>query len=269
MCRHECGSGLTREALAYAACRGGWPASVVKAGEAALSTTRRIVRKALREAAARAAKHPPAEEALRGASPRRGPPRGDDGPRHEASQGACGRAGVAPLLPGGPQGAPRHLRDGRLGRLDGAAPLGGAASHDARAEFLRSLVRLGRARARAGEAASRPDGFRRCSGNFACGTFGVFADLLEGGLAHWRDRVGRASLVVTTWDGRYGLVAVSPGGGRAEERNAGMLRAMAAKINVERRGAPSFLMVLTADGWGPGVAKTVFGSCRSGVSDPE
>ncbi len=78
----------------------------------------------------------------------------------------------------------------------------------------------------------------------------VFADLLEGGLAHWRDRVGRASLVVTTWDGRYGLVAVSPGGGRAEERNAGMLRAMAAKINVERRGAPSFLMVLTADGCG-------------------
>lgn len=240
--------GLTRGALAYAACRGGWPASVVKTGETALSTTRRIVRKAMREAAARAAKQPPAEEALRGLLRVMAQHAGTTDPvtklhRELADERVSLRCFRAVL------GA---LRDTFVTEdLDAwTAPLRSAArlpTTPERSFCDPSFVAVGLGLAPEKLLHDRT-AFGKVFRELCLRDLRVFADLLEGGLAHWRDRVGRASLVVTTWDGRYGLVAVSPGGGRAEERNAGMLRAMAAKINVERRGAPSFLMVLTADG---------------------
>lgn len=242
------GSGLTREALAYAACRGGWPASVVKTGEAALSTTRRIVRKALREAAARAAKQPPAEEALRGLL-------------RVMAQHAGTTDPVTKLH--------RELADERVSLGCFRTVLGALRDTfvtedlDAWTAPLRTAARLFTTPERSfcdpsfvavglgltpGRLLRDRTAFGKVFRALCLRDLRVCADLLEGGLAHWRDRVGRASLVVTASDGRYGLVAVSPGGGRAEERNAGMLRTMAAKINVERRGTPSFLMVLTADG---------------------
>lgn len=231
-----------------AACRGGWPASVVKTGEAALSTTRRIVRKALREAAARAAKQPPAEEALRGLL-------------RVMAQHAGTTDPVTKLH--------RELADERVSLGCFRTVLGALRDTfvtedlDAWTAPLRTAARLFTTPERSfcdpsfvavglgltpGRLLRDRTAFGKVFRALCLRDLRVCADLLEGGLAHWRDRVGRASLVVTAWDGRYGLVAVSPGGGRAEERNAGMLRTMAAKINVERRGTPSFLMVLTADG---------------------
>ena len=77
----------------------------------------------------------------------------------------------------------------------------------------------------------------------------IYADALGGDVYHYRDRSGlEADAVVHLRDGRYGLVEVKLGGDSLIEQGASNLVALRDKINSEKMGAPSFLMILTATG---------------------
>lgn len=72
---------------------------------------------------------------------------------------------------------------------------------------------------------------------------------LGGMVAHYRDKTGlEADAVVHLKDGRYGFIEVKLGGETAIEQGATSLKKLAGKIDQERMGEPSFLMVLTGIG---------------------
>lgn len=72
---------------------------------------------------------------------------------------------------------------------------------------------------------------------------------LGGMVAHYRDKTGlEADAVVHLKDGRYGFIEVKLGGETAIEQGATSLKKLAGKIDQERMGKPSFLMVLTGIG---------------------
>lgn len=77
----------------------------------------------------------------------------------------------------------------------------------------------------------------------------VFADALNGGVYHYRDKDGQeCDAVIHLRNGKYGLIEIKLGGARLIEEGVSSLKAMREKIDTEKMKAPSFLMVLTGTG---------------------
>jgi len=77
----------------------------------------------------------------------------------------------------------------------------------------------------------------------------VFADSLNGGVYHYRDKDGQeCDAVVHLKNGKYGLIEIKLGGDKLIVEGAKSLKAMEAKIDTDKMNAPSFLMVLTGIG---------------------
>ncbi len=77
----------------------------------------------------------------------------------------------------------------------------------------------------------------------------VFADVLDGGLYHYRDRNGlECDAVLHRRNGTYGLIEIKLGGDTLIEEGATNLKSLAAKIDTTKMKDPSFLMVLTGTG---------------------
>ena len=77
----------------------------------------------------------------------------------------------------------------------------------------------------------------------------VFADALNGGVYHYRDKDGQeCDAVIHLRNGKYGLIEIKLGGEKLIEEGAVSLKAMQAKIDTDKMKAPSFLMVLTGTG---------------------
>ena len=77
----------------------------------------------------------------------------------------------------------------------------------------------------------------------------VFADSLDGGVYHYRDKDGQeCDAVIHLRNGKYGLVEIKLGGDRLIEEGAKSLKSMEAKIDTDKMSAPSFLMVLIGTG---------------------
>ncbi|MCC8118627.1 MAG: DUF4143 domain-containing protein [Bacteroidales bacterium] len=77
----------------------------------------------------------------------------------------------------------------------------------------------------------------------------VYAESLDGDVYHYRDGNGlECDAVVHLRNGKYGLVEIKLGGDTLIEEGAKTLASLSAKIDIEKMGAPSFKMVLTAVG---------------------
>ena len=77
----------------------------------------------------------------------------------------------------------------------------------------------------------------------------VFADVLDGGLYHYRDRNGlECDAILHRRNGTYGLIEIKLGGETLIEEGAANLKALADKIDTTKMKDPSFLMVLTGTG---------------------
>lgn len=77
----------------------------------------------------------------------------------------------------------------------------------------------------------------------------VFADALDGGVFHYRDKSGlECDAVIHLRNGNYGLVEIKLGGDKLINDGAATLTKLASKIDTTKMKAPSFLMVLTAVG---------------------
>lgn len=73
----------------------------------------------------------------------------------------------------------------------------------------------------------------------------VYAQANDGNVFHYRDKNGlEADIIVALNDGRWAAIEVKLGAKQTEEA-AGHLKELEAKVDTERMGAPSFLMVLT------------------------
>ena len=77
----------------------------------------------------------------------------------------------------------------------------------------------------------------------------VYADALNGGVYHYRDKDGQeCDAVIHLRNGKYGLIKIKLGGDRLIEEGAKSLRSMVAKIDTDKMNTPSFCMVLTGTG---------------------
>lgn len=77
----------------------------------------------------------------------------------------------------------------------------------------------------------------------------VYADALEGGVFHYRDKSGlECDAVIHLRNGDYGLVEIKLGGETLIEEGATSLKKLSGKIDTQKMKSPSFLMVLTAVG---------------------
>lgn len=77
----------------------------------------------------------------------------------------------------------------------------------------------------------------------------VYADALDGGVYHYRDKNGlECDAVVHLRNGSYGLIEVKLGGEKLIEQGAKTLTSLANIIDTSRMKAPSFCMVLTGVG---------------------
>ena len=77
----------------------------------------------------------------------------------------------------------------------------------------------------------------------------VFADVLDGRVCHYLDKSGlECDFVICLRDGRYGLVEVKLGGDHLIEIGAKSLKALAGKLDLSKMREPSFLLVVVADG---------------------
>ena len=77
----------------------------------------------------------------------------------------------------------------------------------------------------------------------------VFADVLDGGVYHYRDKNGlECDAVVHLRNGKYGLIEIKLGGEKLINEGAVNLLSLADKINTEKMNYPSFMMVLTGTG---------------------
>ena len=73
----------------------------------------------------------------------------------------------------------------------------------------------------------------------------VYAQPIDGEVRHYRDQTGlEADMIVALKDGRWGAVEVKLGAGDIDSAAEG-LKKLKAKVDVNRMGHPSFLMVLT------------------------
>ncbi|MBQ6956841.1 MAG: ATP-binding protein [Bacteroidales bacterium] len=77
----------------------------------------------------------------------------------------------------------------------------------------------------------------------------VYAEALDGHVRHYRDRNGlECDAVIHLRNGSYGLVEIKIGGETLIEEGAKTLKKLASKIDTDKMGEPSFLMILTAHG---------------------
>ena len=77
----------------------------------------------------------------------------------------------------------------------------------------------------------------------------VFAEALDGGVYHYRDKSGlECDAVVHLRNGSYGLIEIKLGGEKRIEEGVETLQKLASQIDTERMKEPSFLMILTAVG---------------------
>ncbi len=77
----------------------------------------------------------------------------------------------------------------------------------------------------------------------------VYADALNGGVYHYRDKDGlECDAVIHLRNGAYGLIEIKLGGNRLIEEGAESLKTLREKIDTQKMKAPSFLMVLTGTG---------------------
>ena len=77
----------------------------------------------------------------------------------------------------------------------------------------------------------------------------VYAEALDGTVRHYLDKSGlECDLVVSLRDGRCGLVEVKLGGDALIEKGAKSLNRLALKLDTTRMKAPSFRMIVVADG---------------------
>ena len=77
----------------------------------------------------------------------------------------------------------------------------------------------------------------------------VYAETLNGKVYHFRDKNGlECDAVIHLRDGRYGLVEIKLGGDALIKDGVETLTTFASKIDTTRMKAPSFMMVLTANG---------------------
>lgn len=97
----------------------------------------------------------------------------------------------------------------------------------------------------------------------------VYAEPIDGKVYHYRDKSGlECDAVVHLRNGQYGLVEIKLGGDKLIEDGAANLLALRKKIDTDKMGVPSFLMVLTANGSYPytrsdGVCVVPIGSLRN------
>lgn len=74
----------------------------------------------------------------------------------------------------------------------------------------------------------------------------VYTDANDGKVYHYRDKNGlEADMIIQLADGRWAPIEVKMGSRQIEEAAANLLK-LQSKIDTERMGSPSFLMVLTA-----------------------
>lgn len=77
----------------------------------------------------------------------------------------------------------------------------------------------------------------------------IFADSLNGDVYHYRDKDGQeCDAVIHLRNGKYCLIEIKLGGEKLIEEGAESLKAMKAKIDIDKMNEPSFLMVLTGTG---------------------
>ena len=77
----------------------------------------------------------------------------------------------------------------------------------------------------------------------------VYAESLDGGVYHYRDKSGsECDAVVHLRNGRYGLIQIKLGSQEAVDYGALKLQEIAGKLDLSKMKPPSFLMVLTAVG---------------------
>lgn len=77
----------------------------------------------------------------------------------------------------------------------------------------------------------------------------AYADALDGTVRHYRDKSGlECDAVVHLRNGAFGLVEIKLGGAALIEKGVRSLSALATKLDPSKLPAPSFLMVLVADG---------------------
>ena len=77
----------------------------------------------------------------------------------------------------------------------------------------------------------------------------VYADSLNGDVFHYRDKDGQeCDAVIHLKNGKYGLIEIKLGGDKLIEDGANNLKKMESKIDLEKMGKPSFLMVLIGVG---------------------
>lgn len=77
----------------------------------------------------------------------------------------------------------------------------------------------------------------------------IYADSLNGGVYHYRDKNGQeCDAVIHLRNGKYGLVEIKLGGDTLIEEGAKNLKAMEAKIDTDKMNSPSFLVVITGVG---------------------
>lgn len=77
----------------------------------------------------------------------------------------------------------------------------------------------------------------------------VFAESLNGGVYHYRDKNGlECDAVVHLRNGSYGLIEIKLGGDTLVEEGARSLKKLGSLIDTDKMRAPSFRMVLTATG---------------------
>lgn len=85
--------------------------------------------------------------------------------------------------------------------------------------------------------------------NLAVRDLRVYADLLDAGIYHYRDKNNlECDAVIHCRNGSYGLIEIKLGGDKLVEEGASTLKKLASKIDTNKMKAPSFLMVLTANG---------------------
>lgn len=74
----------------------------------------------------------------------------------------------------------------------------------------------------------------------------VYAEANDGKVYHYRDKTGlEADMIIQLADGRWAAIEVKMGNKQIEEAAANLLK-LSERVNTEKMGNPSFLMVLTA-----------------------
>lgn len=77
----------------------------------------------------------------------------------------------------------------------------------------------------------------------------VYAEAIDGTVYHYRDKTGlECDAVIHLRNGAYGLIEIKLGGDTAIAHAVETLTKLAAKIDEQKMGKPSFLMILTAVG---------------------